>query len=48
MMGLICDGNTNYGLALEFCSGGPLNQWLKHYPGKDENFFKMNCLKDLN
>jgi len=33
MMGLICDGNTNYGLALEFCSGGPLNQWLKHYPG---------------
>ena len=32
-MGLICDGNTNYGLALEFCSGGPLNLWLKHHPG---------------
>lgn len=31
MLGLIVEGPSDQGIALEFCSGGALNQWLKHH-----------------
>ena len=31
MLGLIVEGPNDQGIALEFCSGGALNQWLKQH-----------------
>jgi len=31
MLGLIVEGANDQGIALEFCSGGALNQWLKQH-----------------